>query len=524
MNPQPNTVWYNDWRQVDVEPPEAFTPTLPVSVIVSYYDAPEALALTLASLEGQSYPRDLFEVVVVDDGSPTPLAPPSTPFDLKVVRQEDRGFGLARGRNAGARAAAHDILLFLDGDLLAESGWIAAHARWHHAVSDAVSVGFYPNAEVAGLDPETVRRRPGTLEELLADRPTEPPWIERHMRMTGCMTSRDDDLFRMVGGGNCGVRRRFYDLVGGCDESFAGWGGEDVEFAYRAYTRGGLLAPAPDAIAWHQGLLGGNWEAKWKGGEVQHAKAAHLIAHPGFRCASPGRTFTVPQYVVSIPRDGAPAHRVFEAAAQVLADRVHDLVVRVETREDDEGAAWLREQLGPDPRVRMASAGSALDEFPVAAFHVTLPATVSFSVGLVHRLREGLGDAVAAGSELPDGRAVSITRTWALHRARRTGKRVADFGRVVAAPPGRLGLSTRGRWVVDGPAVRMNSWNHRPRTEWLRVEARSIDGPRGAWRFLKWLVLGSLRVAGRWGRSRGAALLAKRTRAKETLNDCPRSS
>lgn len=160
----------------------------------------------------------------------------------------------------------------------------------------------------------------------------------------------------------------------------------------------------------------------------------------------------------------------------------------------------------------MASAGSALDEFPVASFHVTLPASVSFSVGLVHRLREGLGDAVAAGSALPDGRSVSITRTWALHRARRTGKRVADFGRVVAAPPGRLGLSTRGRWVVDGPAVRMNSWNHRPMTQWLRVEARSIDGPRGAWRFLKWLAFGSLRVAARWGRRRMA--LGKRIRAK----------
>ena len=514
MNPQPNTVRYNDWRQVDVEPPEAFTPTLPVSVVVSYYDAPEALALTLAALEGQSYPRDLFEVVVVDDGSPTPLAPPrATPLDVRVVRQEDRGFGLARGRNAGARAAAHDILLFLDGDLLAESGWIAAHARWHHAVSDAVSVGFYANAEVDGLDPEAVRRRSGSLEELLADRPTEPPWVERHMRATRYMTSRDDDLFRMVGGGNCGVRRWFYDLVGGCDESFAGWGGEDVEFAYRAYTRGGLLAPAPDALAWHQGLLRGELrEAKWKSGEVQHARAAHLIAHPGFRCASPGRTFTVPQYVVSIPREGAPAHRVFEAAAQVLADRVHDLVVRVETREGDEGSAWLREQLGPDPRVRVASGGSALDEFPVASFHVTLPASASFPVGLVHRLGEALGDAVAAGSTLPDGRAVSITRTWALHRARRTGKRVADFGPVATAPPGRLGLSTRGRWVADGEAVRMNSWNHRPGTEWLRVEARSIDGPRGAWRFLKWLVLGSLRAAARWGRRRAA--LGKRIRAK----------
>ena len=47
----------------------------------------------------------------VDDGSPEPLARPrSTPLDVKVVRQEDLGFGLARARNPGVRAAAHDMV------------------------------------------------------------------------------------------------------------------------------------------------------------------------------------------------------------------------------------------------------------------------------------------------------------------------------------------------------------------------------------------------------------------------------
>ena len=52
------------------------------------------------------------------------------------------GFGLARARNAGARAALHDILVFLDGDVIAEARLLAARARWHHAVSDALTLGF----------------------------------------------------------------------------------------------------------------------------------------------------------------------------------------------------------------------------------------------------------------------------------------------------------------------------------------------------------------------------------------------
>ena len=506
--PPPNTVPYNDWRLAPAPGPGDFIPSRPVSVIVSYYDAPDALALTLAALEGQTYPRQLFEVVIVDDGSPTPLAAPqSTPLNVRVVRQERRGFGLARGRNTGVRAAAHDILLFLDGDLLAEAGWIAAHARWHHTLSDVLTIGFYAYAAVDGIDAAAIRRRPGSLRELFADRPTDPPWIERHMRMTGCLTTRDDDPFRLVGGGNCGVSRAFYELVGGYDDSFAGWGGEDVEFAYRAYTHGGLLAPARDAFAWHQGRLREGWAAKWQSGEVQHAKAAHLIAHPRFRYAAPGRTFSVPQFVVTVsqeglPAGGIPADLLFEAAALILADRAYDLVVRVEIGEDDAGFAWLQQQLGPDPRVRIGPAGSAVDEFPVAAFQVVVPASAAFRVNLVHRLRQKLGTAVTAGATLSDGTTVSITRTWAIHRARRTGKSPADFGDAVTLSPRSIGLTAGRRRGVNGAAVRTGSWNYRSRREWLRVAVRRIDGPAAAVRFLEWLGRRAAQQAAGWFRRR----------------------
>ena len=78
--------------------PGAFVPERPVSVIVPYYAQPEELGRALAALEGQTYPRELFEVVV-DDGSPEPLARSrETPLDVKVVRQEDLGFSDVAGR------------------------------------------------------------------------------------------------------------------------------------------------------------------------------------------------------------------------------------------------------------------------------------------------------------------------------------------------------------------------------------------------------------------------------------------
>ena len=493
MMPKPASIQYNDWRQVDVPAPEAFTPTLPVSVIIPAYEPPaETLARTLAALEGQTYPRDLFEVVIVDDGSQPPLAQPrSTPLDVKVVRQERRGFGAARARNTGARAAAHDILLFLDSDMLAEAGWMAAHARWHHVVSDALTLGFRNHVEVDDLDAETIRCRTGSLQALFSDRPTEPAWVEAHLLRTNDLTSRADDLFRVVTSADFGIRKDFYELVGGFDESFVRWGLEDTELGYRTYTRGGLLVPVRDAFAWHQDRLAENADAGERRLRRQYGKVAHLIAHRGFRRRSPGRIFQVPQYVVTIEAGSFPVEHVVKIAGDILADRERDLVVRVETcaSDEDERSAWLRDVFGPDPRVRVAPACSALDEFPAASFHVTLPAGAAFATDLVHRLRAGLGSAATAAAVLPDGRGrVSITRAWALHRARRTGSDPADFGDARAlsarslklttcAPPKRMSRAS----TSDGAAGYATKWERL--LEW----ARDIRGPEEAWWLLKGL-------------------------------------
>ncbi len=493
--PEPSRVRYNDWRQVDMPAPETFMPTRTVSVIISSYQTPaETLAMTVAALEGQTYPREMFELVIVDDGSQPPVElPQSTPLDVKVVRQERRGFGLARARNTGARAAAHDILLFLDSDMLTEAGWMAAHARWHHVVSDAVTVGLRSHVAADLLDAETIRHRPGSLRDLFSDRPEQPVELfkfeARMLRRTHDLTRRADDVFGMVVGGNCGIGKDFYHLVGGMDESFGRYSGEDTEFGYRAYTRGGLLVPVRDAFAWHLGLYEENRDPKERSARLQRGKLANLIAHQAFRDNRPGRMFAVPQYVVTIKAKHLPANLIKRTTAQILADRVHDLVVRIETYASDESEqlVQLREEFGPDARVRIGPTRSALDEFPSAPFHVSLPGGVVFAKDLVHRLRARLGDAVTAAAVLSDGSLVSIIRAWALHRARRTAADPADFGeaRTLSATKLKLMVAAPSPAAVDYPT----SWDR------LRYRLRDLRSAGEAWLFLKWL------ASAAWGRT-----------------------
>ena len=428
----PARVRGNDWKALAVDDLESFTPTHFASVVIPYYERPEELQLTLAGLERQTYPRELFEVVVVDDGSDPPLATPETSLDLRVEYQEDLGFGLARARNTGARASAGDIVLFLDCDMIPEDGWLAAHARWHHTASDALTMGFRFHVEVDGIDAAAVRGRSGTLGELFEGREaTRPEWIEIHLARMNELTSDDDDLFRVITGGNFGISRSFFEVVGGFDETFTQWGAEDREFAYRAYTLGSLLVPEREALCWHQGPGATHSDEERYSLGLQFAKMSQLVAHPVYRRGAAGRTFTVPQHVVTLRHADTTVETILANAEELLASKVGDLVVWIEERPADGSYVWLRRLLEPDPRVFFGAADGAMDRFPVASFHITMDAGSSYDPGMIGRLRAGLGSAASGTATFTEGAPVTIVRSWAWHRAHRAGVDISEVGRAV---------------------------------------------------------------------------------------------
>lgn len=85
-----------------------------VSVIVPTYNRAWILAEAVDSVLNQEYTD--FELIVVDDGSTdeTPQLLAAYGDDLTVIRQPNRGVSAAR--NAGIRAAAGELIAFLDSD------------------------------------------------------------------------------------------------------------------------------------------------------------------------------------------------------------------------------------------------------------------------------------------------------------------------------------------------------------------------------------------------------------------------
>ena len=476
--PPPADVRGNDWRSLGVAPPDVFEPLLPVTVVVPYYEAPEALALTLAGLERQTYPLDLFEVIVVDDGSDPPLdlatltlaalegAGPSR-LSLRVVHQEDLGFGLARARNNGARAAQGDVLVFLDCDMVPEADWLAAHARWHHAASDLLTLGFRHHVEVDGIGAPDVRDRPGTLADLFSGRTIQrPEWIERRMEVTDDLASDADDVFRVVTGGNFAVSKKFFETAGRFDESFTQWGSEDIEFGWRAYALGAVLVPERAALCWHQGAGAVLSEDETISLTQQRDKLSHLIPDRRLRVSPPGRSYTIPQFVVTVEPGHNDEADVLDTVEQVLASDIHDLVVWVDER-PGEVFERLRRLLDPDPRVSVGDAGGAALAHPAAAFHVRVPAGAQVRPRMLGRLQNQLGTAAAGKSDLASGHRVGITRGWAVHRARRSGRAVVEFGTVIELDVDSLMVTQEAK-----PQGRLASKLHMPARRLLRVWAR----------------------------------------------------
>lgn len=223
---------------------EAVRPEEPprVSVIVAHYRQPEQLSRTLAALRAQDHPADRLEIIVADDGSPEP---PSLPRGVVLARQEDDGFRLAAVRNLGVARATGDVLVFLDADTVPEPGYVRELTRLPALAGDIVTVGRRRHADFTGL--------PVDAHPALARALEDPVWLADGYRATRDLLDADDRSYRFVIGAVLACTRALYDEVGGFDESFTAYGGEDWEWAYRAWVRGAMLAHVPTAVAWHDG-------------------------------------------------------------------------------------------------------------------------------------------------------------------------------------------------------------------------------------------------------------------------------
>jgi len=96
-----------------------------VSVVIPVKDRASELQRCLASIDRVAYPRELLQVIVVDDGSSDDSPRVARQANATVVPSGGTGRGPAAARNSGAMAATGEILAFIDSDCTAHTEWLA---------------------------------------------------------------------------------------------------------------------------------------------------------------------------------------------------------------------------------------------------------------------------------------------------------------------------------------------------------------------------------------------------------------
>jgi glycosyltransferase involved in cell wall biosynthesis len=102
-----------------------------VSVIISFYNKIDYLKLVLAAFEIQSLQN--FEIIIADDGSNQSVVNelysiiPKYPFRIKHIWHEDKGFRKNKILNKAILSAEGEYLIFIDGDCIPHSEFVAGH-------------------------------------------------------------------------------------------------------------------------------------------------------------------------------------------------------------------------------------------------------------------------------------------------------------------------------------------------------------------------------------------------------------
>ena len=143
-----------------------------VSVVVRTRNEADRLRLVLCSLARQT---GAAEVIVVNDGStdhtPDVIAAAANWLPLKLVNHQAPR-GRSGAANAGARAARGSVVLFLDGDTIANPELVARHSAAHTAAPRLIGRGetYHIRGTRFLQDPESGTPAPGH-EAQLAHRP-----------------------------------------------------------------------------------------------------------------------------------------------------------------------------------------------------------------------------------------------------------------------------------------------------------------------------------------------------------------
>lgn len=214
-----------------------------VSIVIPVCDRVQHTMRCLAAL-AESTPYDLYEVIVVDNGSSdgTREFLSTLEGDVTVIANP-ANVGFARSRNQGARRARGEYLLFLDNDTLPQPGWLQALLDVAERDRRVAVVG----AKLLSPDDTIWHAGIALLED--APYPISPVHLHRQEPANAPAANEEREVAAVTGACLL-IRADVFREVGGFDEGFLD-GYEDVDLCLRVREQGHRIVYTPASVLYH---------------------------------------------------------------------------------------------------------------------------------------------------------------------------------------------------------------------------------------------------------------------------------
>ncbi len=212
--------------------------SLPVSAIVCTYNRPKKLLNAVNSLINQTMDDKDYEIIVVNNGSEFAIDTVQKLSGVRII-SESR-LGLSNARNAGARAAKGEYLVFIDDDAVAEPDML-------ENVKNA-----FVNHKRAGIIGGLIKLRQPTPDIVLNGH--EDLWSQYTAPFKKYReVSRQ---YEFPFGANFSVRHSVLDAVGGFDERYGRnggdfSGGEETALCFKMLNSGFRIGIEPKSVVRH---------------------------------------------------------------------------------------------------------------------------------------------------------------------------------------------------------------------------------------------------------------------------------
>lgn len=202
------------------------------SIVIPTYGRPRAIATCLASLAELDYPREAYEVIVVDDGGRISLEPIVEPLrqrmDITLLCQKNAG--PATARNTGTAQAKHSYIAFTDDDCQPAPDWLTRLAEQFEQTPHAAVGGHVINILRNDLYATTSQALIDYLYDYYNPDPNKATFLTSN---------------------NFALSKALFIEAGGFDATYRRAAAEDREFCERWLLQGRQMVYQPKALVRH---------------------------------------------------------------------------------------------------------------------------------------------------------------------------------------------------------------------------------------------------------------------------------